>query len=191
MTILYAKRMVSCFTAMFGPIKQVFPDFLNPEVREWWGSLQKSLTNIGVAGIWNDMNEPALDDRPFGDPGNKIAFPLDAPQGPADEKTTHAEAHNLYGLTMAQASYQGLEQLRPTERSFVLTRSGYAGIQRWSAVWTGDNQSLWEHLEMSLPMLCNLGLSGVAFVGADIGGLQVTLQLNYLPVGCRWECFTP
>ena len=152
------------------PDKAVFPDFVRPEVREWWGNLQKSLTTLGIAGIWNDMNEPALDDRPFGDPGNKISFPLDAPQGPGDERATHAETHNLYGLMMAQASSQGLERLRSTERSFVLTRSGYAGIQRWSAVWTGDNQSLWEHLEMSLPMLCNLGLSGVAFVGADIGG---------------------
>jgi alpha-glucosidase len=152
------------------PDKAVFPDFLRPDVREWWGSLQKSLTSLGVAGIWNDMNEPALDDRPFGDPGNKISFPLDAAQGPTEERATHAETHNLYGLMMAQASSTGLEQLRPKERSFVLTRSGYAGIQRWSAVWTGDNQSLWEHLEMSIPMLCNLGLSGVAFVGADIGG---------------------
>jgi alpha-glucosidase len=152
------------------PDKAVFPDFLRPEVREWWGSLHKSLTSIGIAGIWNDMNEPALDDRPFGDPGNKISFPPDTPQGPADERTNHAETHNLYGLMMVRACNQGLEQLRPNERSFVLTRSGYAGIQRWSAVWTGDNQSLWEHLEMSLPMLCNLGLSGVAFTGADIGG---------------------
>jgi alpha-glucosidase len=87
-----------------------------------------------------------------------------------EERATHAETHNLYGLMMAKASYEGLERLRPNQRSFVLTRSGFAGIQRYSAVWTGDNQSLWEHLEMSLPMLCNLGLSGVAFVGADIGG---------------------
>ncbi|MFE1745037.1 glycoside hydrolase family 31 protein [Coleofasciculus sp. H7-2] len=152
------------------PDKAVFPDFMRPEVRDWWGILQKSLTDIGVAGIWNDMNEPALDDRPFGDPGNKITFPLDAPQGSADEKTNHAETHNLYGLMMAQASYQGMEKSRPQERAFFLTRAGYAGIQRWSAVWTGDNQSLWEHLEMSIPMLCNLGLSGVAFVGTDIGG---------------------
>ncbi|MBH8563725.1 glycoside hydrolase family 31 protein [Nostoc sp. CENA67] len=152
------------------PDKAVFPDFLRPEVQSWWESWQNSLTDIGVAGIWNDMNEPALDDRPFGDPGNKVSFPLDALQGPTDEKTTHAETHNLYGLMMAQASYQAAKKSRPTERSFILTRSGYAGIQRWSAVWTGDNQSLWEHLEMSLPMLCNLGLSGVGFVGADIGG---------------------
>ncbi|MBD2462164.1 glycoside hydrolase family 31 protein [Oscillatoria sp. FACHB-1407] len=151
------------------PEKAVFPDFLRPEVREWWGNWQKSLTEAGVAGIWNDMNEPALDDRPFGDKGNKIAFPLDAPQGPEGERTTHAEAHNLYGLGMAQACAEGLERLR-NERSFVLTRSGFAGIQRWSSVWMGDNHSLWDHLEMSLPMLCNMGLSGVAFVGCDIGG---------------------
>lgn len=152
------------------PEKSVFPDFLRPDVRQWWGELQKSLTSVGVAGIWNDMNEPTINDRPFSEPGEKVYFPLDAPQGPLDERTTHAEAHNLYGSNMAQACAQGLEKLRPRDRSFVLTRSGYAGVQRWSSVWMGDNQSLWEHLEMSLPMLCNMGLSGVAFVGCDVGG---------------------
>ena len=150
--------------------KSVFPDFLKAEVREWWGDRQKILTDAGVAGIWNDMNEPTLDDRPFGDNGNKIFFPMDAPQSDPIEGGTHAETHNLYGITMAQASYQGLEKLRPNQRSFVLTRSGFAGIQRWSSVWMGDNQSLWEHLEISLPMLCNTSLSGIAFIGADIGG---------------------
>lgn len=152
------------------PDKAVFPDFMRADVRSWWGDLQKSLTDIGIAGIWNDMNEPAIDDRPFGDPGDKIWFPLDAPQGAPEERTTHNETHNLYGLMMARTSYEGLKRSRPQERSFVLTRSGYAGVQRWSSVWMGDNQSLWEHLEMSLPMLCNMGLSGVAFVGCDIGG---------------------
>lgn len=152
------------------PEKAVFPDFLRPCVRQWWGDLHKSLTDIGIAGIWNDMNEPAIDDRPFGDGGSKIWFPLDAMQGERDEGTTHAEVHNLYGLTMAQACSEALVRLRPQERSFVLTRSGFAGVQRWSSVWMGDNQSLWEHLEMSLPMLCNMGLSGVEFVGCDIGG---------------------
>ncbi len=171
------------------PDKAVFPDFLRPDVQQWWGDLHQSLTSMGVAGIWNDMNEPAISDRPFGDGGEHIWFPLDAPQGGQGDGgdredrgdsshliphtsylTTHAEVHNLYGLTMAQASAEGLERLRPSDRSFVLTRSGYAGIQRWSSVWMGDNQSLWEHLEISLPMLCNMGLSGVAFVGCDVGG---------------------
>ncbi len=152
------------------PEKAVFPDFLRPEVRDWWGECHKSLIEGGVAGIWNDMNEPSIADRPFGDRGNKIWFPLDTCQGPTDELATHAETHNLYGSMMVQACYQGLERLRPGERSFVLTRSGFAGIQRWSSVWMGDNQAIWEHLELSLPMLCNMGLSGVAFVGCDIGG---------------------
>jgi alpha-glucosidase len=166
------------FRGYVWPEKAVFPDFLRPDVRAWWSANHKVLTDKGIAGIWNDMNEPALDDRPFGDNGHKISFPLDAPQGPPDERTTHAEVHNLYGLKMAQASYEALRTTssrealsqHPQERPFVLTRSGFAGIQRWSAVWMGDNQSLWEHLEMSLPMLCNMGLSGVPFVGCDIGG---------------------
>lgn len=152
------------------PGKTLFPDFLRPEVRQWWGDWQRVLTQVGVAGIWNDMNEPALNDRPFGDGGQIVDIPPDAPQGSPTEPTTHAEVHNLYGLLMARACREGLERLNPNQRPFVLSRSGYAGIQRWSAVWTGDNQSSWEHLEMSLPMLCNLGLSGVSFVGADIGG---------------------
>lgn len=152
------------------PDKAVFPDFLRPEVRQWWANSHKTLTEVGIAGIWNDMNEPALDDRPFGDEGKKITFPLDAPQGPHHEHATHAETHNLYGLMMARASHEAMEQLRPQQRSFTLTRSGFAGIQRWASVWMGDNQSLWDHLEISLPMLCNMGLSGVGFVGCDIGG---------------------
>jgi alpha-glucosidase len=78
--------------------------------------------------------------------------------------------HNVYGLSMARAASGALARLRPHARSFSLTRSGFAGIQRYAAVWTGDNTASWEHLRMSLPMLCNLGLSGVPFVGADIGG---------------------
>ena len=143
---------------------------MREDVRHWWAEQHQALTITGVAGIWNDMNEPALNDRPFGDPGVKIPLPLDAPQGDITEQATHRETHNLYGQMMAQAATTALAQQRPDQRSFVLTRSGFAGIQRWSAVWTGDNQSRWEYLEQSLPMLCNLGLSGVAFVGADIGG---------------------
>ncbi|MEO1763408.1 MAG: glycoside hydrolase family 31 protein [Cyanobacteria bacterium J06629_18] len=153
------------------PDRAVFPDFMRPEVREWWGNLQRNLTDVGVAGIWNDMNEPAMNNQPFGDlEGVKITFEMDASSGSGEDKTTWRETHNLYGMNMARASYEGLQKLRPTQRSFVLTRSGFAGVQRYSAVWTGDNHSKWEYLEMSLPMLCNLGLSGVAFVGADIGG---------------------
>jgi alpha-glucosidase len=90
------------------PDRAVFPDFMRPEVRHWWGELHHTLTDAGVAGIWNDMNEPALNDRPFGDPGDKIPFPLDAPQGDPPEQTTHAETHNLYGMMMARAAARAI-----------------------------------------------------------------------------------
>jgi alpha-glucosidase len=117
------------------------------------------------------MNEPAVFKKPFSEGGGDVGtIDLDAPQGPAGEQTTHAELHNMYGYGMARASYEGLRAHRPDERPFVLTRSGYAGIQRWSACWMGDNSSLWEHLELTMPQLMNMGLSGVPFVGTDVGG---------------------
>lgn len=83
---------------------------------------------------------------------------------------THEESHNLYGLLMSRAAYIGLKQQLNGQRPFVLTRAGYSGVQRYAAVGTGSNRSCWEHMSMAMPMVMNLGLSGVAFAGADIGG---------------------
>ncbi len=159
------------FSGYVWPDDSAFADFTRADVRAWWGNLHKTLVDAGVRGIWDDMNEPTVFDRPFSEGGgNGGTIDLNAPQGAADERTTHAEVHNLYGLLMAQATYEGLRQLRPNERPFVLTRSGFAGLSRWATLWTGDNSALWEHLEMTLPQICNLGLSGIPFVGVDIGG---------------------
>jgi alpha-glucosidase len=153
------------------PDDSVFADFMRPEVRAWWGEWQRELVGQGVCGIWNDMNEPVVFNKPFSQGGGGAGtLPLDAVQGPADERTTHAEVHNLYAYHMSRAAYEGLRALLGDERPFTLTRSAFAGIQKWSACWMGDNSSWWEHLEMSLPQLMNMGLSGVAFVGVDIGG---------------------
>ena len=147
-----------------------FPDFSRSAVRQWWGDLNGAWVGQGIAGIWNDMNEPAVHDRPFGYVGERNTdIPPDAPQGD-DGETTWAETHNLYGYLEDWATYDGLRKAQPDARPFVLTRSGFAGIQKYSAVWAGDNSSYWEHLEMSLPQLANLSMSGVAFVGCDIGG---------------------
>jgi alpha-glucosidase len=159
------------FHGFVWPDDSVFADYTRPEVRAWWGEHQKQHTDTGVRGIWNDMNEPAVFKLPFSEGGGDVdTIDLDAPQGPAGEQTSHAEVHNMYGYGMARASYEGLRAHRPGERPFVLTRSGYAGIQRWSACWMGDNSSWWEHLEMTMPQLMNMGLSGVPFVGTDVGG---------------------
>ncbi len=155
------------------PDDAVFADHTRPEVREWWGDMQKALVDVGVSGIWNDMNEPVVFELPFSQGVGEVGtIALDAIQGPEGERTTHAEVHNLYGYGMARASYEGLRRHGSKERPFVLTRSGFAGVQQWSACWMGDNSSWWEHLEMAMPQLMNMGLSGVPFVGTDIGGFN-------------------
>ncbi len=152
-----------------------FPDFTSPQARAWFGSLYAKFLDQGVTGFWNDMNEPAV----FLDRGSlapkilhdpKKTFPLDARHAGDGEPDSHARYHNVYGMQMARATYEGVHALRPDNRPMVLTRAGYAGIQRYAAVWTGDNDATWDHLAMTIPMLTNLSVSGVPFVGADVGG---------------------
>ena len=142
----------------------VFPDFSNRLAREWWGKNFKTLTSVGVRGFWNDMNEPSVFDVPT------KTIDLDVIHDDNGLRTPHAKNHNLYGLQMTQATYEGVKKLKPNERPFVLTRASYAGGQRYSAAWTGDNISSWEHLEMAVPMMLGLSISGQPFVGTDIGG---------------------
>ncbi|MFP5113997.1 glycoside hydrolase family 31 protein [Bacillaceae bacterium C204] len=142
-----------------------FPDFFNSQVQEWWGELHRFYTDLGIRGIWNDMNEPSVFNE-------SKTMDLDVIHNADGKEITHREGHNLYGLYMSKATFEGLQKLLGNGRPFSLTRAGYAGVQRYSAVWTGDNRSHWEHLEMSLPMIMNLGLSGVAFTGADVGGFS-------------------
>jgi len=138
-----------------------FPDFSEPEVRAWWGGLYEPLLEAGVAGFWNDMNEPAI----FG--GEMPGTVRHAYEG---RGASHREVHNVYGLLMARASAEGLRRLRPGARLPVISRAGYAGLQRYALVWTGDNHSQWEQLRLGVSMCLNLGLSGVAFCGPDVGG---------------------
>ncbi len=144
------------------PGEVVYPDFSDAQVRQWWGAKHRLLTEQGVAGIWNDMNEPASFDGPIPD---DVTFNNDG--APA----THAEMHNVYGHLMAKATYDGLKKLTG-KRPFVITRACYGGTQKYSTVWTGDNCSHWEHLRMAVPMLLNLGLSGISFCGTDVGGFS-------------------
>ena len=154
----------SLFIGPVWPGQCAFPDFANSQARAWWGTLYKNLVNIGVKGFWNDMNEPSVFDVPT------KTFPLDVRHNVDGDVQLHSEIHNVYGMQMARGTYEGLRRLDPNERPFVLTRAGYAGTQRYSAAWTGDNVSSWEHLAMAIPMCLNFGLSGQPFVGPDIGG---------------------
>ena len=147
-----------------GKGNSVFPDFSKPAARAWWGGLYADLLNMGVAGIWNDMNEPAVFETPTG------TMPLDVRHDNEGSPTDHREIHNVYGMLMTRSTYEGLLRLRPNERPFVLSRASFAGGQRYSALWPGDNVSDWSALRQSIPTLLGMGLSGFPFVGVDIGG---------------------
>ncbi len=141
-----------------------FPDFTSARVREWWGEQLAALVGQGVAGIWCDMNEPTTFIP------SQSTMPLDVVHPGDGRPRLHAQVHNLYGSLMARATREGLLKLHPDRRPLVISRSGFAGLQRFALHWTGDNTSWWEHLHMSMPQLQNLGLSGFAWVGVDIGG---------------------
>ena len=170
------------------PGESAFVDYTLPTAREWWGGLHRAYTDNGVAGIWNDMNEPS----DFVDQTGKNQ--LDVVSYDEGEKSTHAKNRNVFALLMARATYEGLERLRPNQRPYVITRAAYAGIQRYSTMWTGDTNSTWESLAMNIPMFTTLGLSGEPFVGSDVGGfigrgngelLTRAYQVSFLAPFCR------
>ncbi|GIO35647.1 hypothetical protein J41TS12_05080 [Paenibacillus antibioticophila] len=173
------------FTGDVWPGASVFPDFTEETTRQWWGRLHQFYVEHGISGIWNDMNEPSVFNSP-----SKTLDPDVVHRNGGQEKP-HEELHNLYGLLMCEATRNGLARLLDGERPFVLTRAGYAGIQRYAAVWTGDNRSYWEHMEMFMAMGMNLGLSGVAFCGADIGGFMHHTSGELLARWTQLGAFTP
>ena len=145
------------------PGNSAFPDFTNEKVRKWWGDNHQFYSDLGIEGIWNDMNEPAVFNE-------TKTMDLKVMHDNDGDPKTHRELHNVYGLLMGKATYEGLKSKLNGKRPFLLTRAGYSGVQRYAAVWTGDNRSFWEHLQMSLPMVMNLGMSGIPFAGPDVGG---------------------
>ncbi|HEV8141039.1 MAG TPA: glycoside hydrolase family 31 protein [Pyrinomonadaceae bacterium] len=146
------------------PGDSVFVDFTKADARRWWGDLHRAYTDNGIAGIWNDMNEPA----DFVDQTGKNQ--RDVVSYDEGENSTHAKNRNVFALLMARATFEGLSRLQPDRRPFVITRAGYAGIQRYSTMWTGDTNSTWDSLALNVPMFTTLGLSGEPFVGSDVGG---------------------
>ncbi|MFM8834167.1 MAG: glycoside hydrolase family 31 protein [Cytophagales bacterium] len=137
-----------------------FPDFTKEKTRQWWASKFKDYVDMGVEGFWNDMNEIATWGNMLPD---LMEFDFDG------RKTTSREARNLYGMQMSRSTYEGTKALLK-KRPFNLTRSGFAGIQRYAAVWTGDNVSYDAHMMAGVRLVNSMGLSGLAFTGYDIGG---------------------
>ncbi|MGB8473314.1 MAG: glycoside hydrolase family 31 protein [Candidatus Acidiferrum sp.] len=168
----------SVYVGKVWPGDSVFPDFTLTRVRDWWGGLYKNFVDMGVAGFWNDMNEPAVFLTPT------KTMPLDVVHR-LDDGTTldHRAIHNVYGMENVRATHDGLLKLRPDERPFVLTRAAYAGTERYAATWTGDNSATWNHIGMSVPQIMSLGVSGYDLVGADVGGFAGSPPADLLT---RW-----
>lgn len=142
-----------------------FPDFTRPEVRTWWAGLFKELIeDIGVKGVWNDMNEPAVMEVPG------KSFPSDVRHDFDGNPCSHQKAHNIYGMQMARATYHGVKKFNYPKRPFVITRSAYSGTQRYTSTWMGDNVASWEHLQIANIQAQRLSMSGFSFAGSDIGG---------------------
>jgi alpha-glucosidase len=156
----------SVFVGPVWPGPSVFPDFTRSVVRDWWGTLYTGFVKMGVRGFWNDMDEPSVFETPT------KTMPLDVIHHVEDRKTDHREIHNVFGLANVRGTYDGMLKLQPDLRPFVLTRAAYAGAQRYASTWTGDNTASWNHMRLSVPQIINLGLSGFAFNGADIGGFN-------------------
>jgi alpha-glucosidase len=180
----------SVFVGTVWPGPSVFPDFTRQSTREWWGQLYSKFVSDGVAGFWNDMDEPSVFLTPTKTMPLDTQHRIDEP-GFMKRTATHAEIHNMYGMENSRATYEGLEKLTPNLRPFVLTRASYAGGQRYAATWTGDNSSTWNHLRLTTPMLLNLGLSGFGLSGADVGGFAGSPQPDLLTKWIELATFQP
>ena len=151
----------SLFETEIAPLRCYLPDYTNPKVRDWWMEKMKWMEENGIRGYWNDMNEPAVGGSYLPD---NLLFDFDG------RKAFAPEAKNVYGFQMARSSYEAALRYANGKRPFVLTRSAFAGVQRYAAVWSGDNTASNEGLLSGVLLNNQMGLSGMPFVGPDLGG---------------------
>ncbi|MBH8556102.1 glycoside hydrolase family 31 protein [Nostocaceae cyanobacterium CENA357] len=161
-----------------------FPDFTNPQARHWWSRQYEYLLDLGITGFWHDMNEPGVFVL-WGDPSLPPHSTWHSLEGRGGD---HREAHNFYGLLQAEAGYEALSEYQPERRPFIVSRSGWAGLQRYAWTWTGDIETSWEGLRQTIPTVLNLGLSGIPYSGSDIGGFKgnpsAELYLRWFQISC-------
>lgn len=210
----------SDFTAAVWPGYTHFPDVLNPEVRKWFGAKYKRLTDSGIEGFWNDMNEPAIFYTPEGVSKTKEAMKsfleqeetvddvwamrdrlAELANHPDDyasfyhtvngEKVRHDNVHNLYGFNMTRAAGEALQEIFPEKRCLLFSRSSYIGMHRYGGIWTGDNKSWWSHVLLNLKMLPSLNMCGFLYVGADLGGFGADTSRELLLRWLALGVFTP
>ena len=182
----------STYIAPVWPGPSAFPDFTQARTRDWYGALFKDQVAMGVAGAWNDMNEPAVFDTPTKTMPLDTVHRIDTDDF-APRTADHREIHNVYGMENTRATFEGLRKLAPDTRPFVMTRASYAGGQRYAVTWTGDNSATWDHLKLSVQQIINLGLSGWAYAAADVsgfaGGPSADLLTRWFQIGAFYPVF--
>ncbi|MGN0154206.1 MAG: TIM-barrel domain-containing protein [Lachnospiraceae bacterium] len=210
----------SDFVAAVWPGYTHFPDVLNPEVRRWFGSKYKMLTDQGIEGFWNDMNEPAIFYTPEGvrrvkefmkdfiekeetvdDVWNMRDMLGTLANHPEDyasfyhnvngKRIRHDHVHNLYGFNMTRAAGEALETISPEKRCLLFSRSSYIGMHRYGGIWTGDNKSWWSHILLNLKMMPSLNMCGFLYTGADLGGFGSDTSRELLLRWLALGVFTP
>ncbi len=210
----------SDFTAGVWPGKTHFPDFMNTNARNWFGSKYQKLINDGIEGFWNDMNEPAMfytDDgikeaveyiKDFDfdtNDSNKFFELKDKLTGLANRRkdyesfyhnmdgqiVRHDKVHNLYGYNMTRAAGEAFEYMQPDKRMLLFSRSSYIGMHRYGGIWTGDNQSWWSHLLLNIKMMPSLNMCGFLYSGADLGGFGSNCTRDLLLRWLAFGIFTP
>ncbi|HLY42883.1 MAG TPA: TIM-barrel domain-containing protein [Terracidiphilus sp.] len=180
----------STYVGTVWPGKAVFPDFTQKSSRDWWGTLYGDFVSKGIAGFWNDMNEPSIFLVPSKTMPDDVRHRIEEP-GFKTRVANHLEVHDIFGMQNSRGTYEGVLKLRPNVRPFVMTRASYAGGQRYAVTWTGDNSSNWFHLRQTVPQLLNLGLSGFAMAGADVGGFAASPQPELLTRWLEVAAFQP
>lgn len=207
------------FEAAVWPGLTHFPDVLNPDARAWFGSKYECLISKGIDGFWNDMCEPAIFYTPEGvakykdylqkDLLTSETFPNFDARTKAEELANskedykrfyhningkmvrHDKVHNLYGMNMTRAAYEGLAKLEPNKRFLLFSRSSFIGAHRYGGVWTGDNCSWWSHLLLNIKMMPSLNMCGFLYIGADIGGFGSNTTRDLLLRWLAFGVFTP
>lgn len=210
----------SNFVAAVWPGYTHFPDVLNPEVRQWFGSKYQFLTEQGIEGFWNDMNEPAIFYTPEGiqrvresikhfleqsetsdavwDLQKNVSELANHPDDYGafyhnvdGKKICHNQVHNLYGFNMTRAAGEALQKISPEKRCLLFSRSSYIGMHRYGGIWTGDNKSWWSHILLNLKMLPSLNMCGFLYIGADLGGFGSDTSRDLLLRWLALGVFTP
>ena len=210
----------SDYVAAVWPGYTHFPDVLNPDARKWFGGKYKILTDAGIEGFWNDMNEPAIFYTPEGVREAKEAMRefLDKEET-VDEvwaiggqmtdlannakdyasmyhnvngtMVRHDKVHNIFGYNMTRAAGEALRELSPDKRCLLFSRSSYIGMHRYGGIWTGDNKSWWSHMLLNLKMLPSLNMCGFLYIGADLGGFGCNATRDLLLRWLALGIFTP